>query len=423
MDLVIEGKAFIDGGFRECAIGIENGKISKIGKIIEPGAGACRIIKAKKILPAGIDVHVHFRDPGLTYKEDFFTGTLSAAHGGISCVLDMPNTVPSTTTREALEEKIKIAESKACVDFGIYAGASADGDFKKLAERCTAFKLFMAESTGGLDVPDDRIEEICERIAETGKILSVHAEDKKKIKKLDERDLKHHLRSRPNVCEAGAVKRIVKLAPALKNHIHLCHISAIDSLEYLRKKPSNITAEVTPHHLFLDADMHMRQFGKVNPPLRTKVDRIALWQALSDGRIDMIASDHAPHTIEEKEQDFASAPSGMPGVETMYPLMLMAVKDYKIRITDTIKAICEAPAQTFGFRKGRIALGYDADLILVDFQKVRKIHADDLHSRCGWTAFEGAFGIFPECTMVRGEFVIENGEFAGKPGYGKFVGD
>ncbi|MDD5502350.1 MAG: dihydroorotase [Candidatus Thermoplasmatota archaeon] len=424
MDFIVEGRAFAGGEFVECAIGIENGRISRIGKTIEP-SGGCRRISAKHILPAGVDAHVHFRDPGLTHKEDFATGTMSAAFGGISCVLDMPNTKPPAVTTEALAEKIEIAKRKACVDFGIYAGASAVGNVEALAKKCTAFKLYMAESTGGLNVPDSEIEGICAKIAKTGKALSIHTEDEKTRKKFEEKNLEDHLKSRSNICEAEAVKRVAALAPKLKNEIHLAHISAKESIEYLKNKPKNLTAEVAPHHLFLNAGMDLRQYGKVNPPLRTKQDQSALWEALNLGIIDMLASDHAPHTIDEKEKEFNDAPSGMPGVETMYPLMLAASKVKRIEIARLANAISERPAQIFGFgeRKGKIAVGYDADLIFVDFQNARKIKAEDLHSKCGWTAFEKFDAIFPESTMVRGKFVVENGSFVGAPGYGRYVSE
>jgi len=424
MDLIVEGRAFVDGGFVECAVGIESGRIAKLGKIIEP-SGSCRRIFAKHVLPAGIDAHVHFRDPGLTRKEDFATGTLAAAFGGISCILDMPNTVPPTTTPEALLEKIEIAKRKACVDFGIYAGASANCDFKMLAKRCTAFKLYMAESTGGLNVPDNEIEGICAAVAKTMKPLSIHPEDEKAHKKFEEKNLGDHLKSRSNLCEANAVRRMAALAPTLKNEIHLCHISAKESIEFLKSKPKNLSAEVTPHHLFLNAGMKMRQFGKVNPPLRAKADCAALWEALADGTIDTLASDHAPHTVDEKEQEFATAPSGMPGVETMYPLMLAAAKARKINTARLVNAIAERPAQIFGLgkRKGKIAVGYDADLAFVDFHEIRKIRAEDLHSKCGWTAFEAFEAIFPESVMVQGKFVVESGAFVGAPGYGEYVSE
>lgn len=424
MDFIVEGRAFIGGEFTECAIGIENGKISKIAKIIEP-SGGCERISAKSILPAGIDAHVHFRDPGLTQKEDFATGTMAAAFGGISCVLDMPNTKPPTTTIDALNEKIEIAKRKACVDFGIFAGASIGGNVESLGKKCTAFKLYMAESTGGLNVPDSEIEKICAKIAATGKTISIHTEDEKTRKKFEEKNLEDHLKSRNNVCEADAVKRIALLAPKMKNEVHLAHISAEESLESLKNKPKNLTAEVTPHHLFLNSKMGLKQYGKVNPPLRTKADQAALWEALNYGTIDTIASDHAPHTMGEKEKDFNDAPSGMPGVETMYPLMLAASKAGKIDIERLVNAIAEKPAEIFGFgvRKGKIAVGYDADLIFVDFKNIRNVHAEELHSKCGWTAFEKFEATFPESTMVRGKFVIENGSFVGAPGCGRYISE
>lgn len=410
MELVIEGECYISGRFERACIGIDGGRIVALARNLE---GEKRIdFGSRKILPAAIDSHVHFREPGMTHKEDFGTGSLAALHGGVSCVLDMPNTVPPTTTVSALDEKAKAAASKSLVDFGLFAAVRPGADICALAERAIGFKLYMAGTTGDLLVPSlASIQKELAEVARSGKVLAVHAEDETVRRKEPAKGLADHLRNRPNECEASAIRKIAKAGEGCR--LHICHVSSKDSLPLVQGQP-NITSEVTPHHVLLDRDRPLGTFGKVNPPLRTRADRQALFLAFKQGRFDTMASDHAPHTVDEKKEDFDFAPSGMPGVETMFPIMLQHVRDKHLALATVLEALCERPGQIFGIKKGRIDIGYDADLVAVDFMDGRNIRADDMYSKCGWTAYEGMPAVFPRAVVVRGQLAMKDGELAGE---------
>lgn len=408
MDLVVEGNLYLKGKITKGCVGIEDGKIKAVKKILK---GDEKLDFGEKlIMPAGIDVHVHFRDPGFTYKEDFSTGSMSAAFGGISCVLDMPNTKPQVNSVDIFKEKLGIAKRKSYVDFGLYADGNSD-EIENLGKICSCFKIYSYE------MDNDTLEKRLSEIEKTGKIVSVHAEDKKLFREMKILSLSDYLHSRPNEAEEKMVQKIVLMN---KKKVRICHVSAKESINVLKNK--NITSEVTLHHLLLNIDSDLGAKGKVNPPLRTEKDNEALWDALRNGVIGIIASDHAPHTLKEK-QGFDDALPGVPGVETMLPLMLYFMKNKKISLRRLVNAICEKPAEIFGLNKGKIKEGYDADLIVFDLKNDKKISADMLHSKCGWTPFENFHAIFPVCTIIRGEIVVENNEIMVNPGFGRFVGE
>jgi len=410
MELVVEGECYISGRFERACIGIDGGRIVAVARNLE---GERRLdFGNKKVLPAAIDSHVHFREPGMTHKEDFRTGSLAALHGGVSCVLDMPNTVPPTTTVAALGDKARLAASKSLVDFGLLAAVRPGTDIASLADRAVGFKLYMAGTTGDLVVPSlSSVEKELAEVARYRKPLAVHAEDETLRRKEPAKGLTDHLRNRPNECESSAIRKVTRAAEAC--NVHICHVSARDSLPLLRSRPG-LTSEVTPHHLLLDRDRALGTLGKVNPPLRARADRQALFLAFKEGRFDTMASDHAPHTVDEKKEDFDFAPSGMPGVETMFPVMLQLVRDKHLALTTVVKALCERPGEIYGIRKGRIETGYDADLAVVDFMGGQNIRADSLYSKCGWTAYEGMSAVFPKAVLVRGELAMKDGELAGE---------
>jgi dihydroorotase len=408
MDVVIEGNCYLSGRFERVCIGITEGRIARIAKSLE-GDKVYRF-ENKMVLPAAIDAHVHFREPGMTHKEDFATGSLAALHGGVTCAFDMPNTRPHTTTVEALKEKRDFASSKSLVDFGLFAGIAKGVDVPALSKGAIGFKLYMGGTTGDMLVPSlDSVKPELEAVAATKKVLAVHAEDERLRKKEPEKDLNDHLRNRVNECETSAIRRLRESAK--EKRIHICHVSAKDSLALIG---NGFTSEVTPHHLLLDKDARLGAMGKVNPPLRRREDRQALFMALKQGAFDIIASDHAPHTIEEKQEDFEYAPSGMPGVETMAPLMLDLVRKKHLSIDDVVRRICERPAEIHGVRKGKISIGYHGDLMVVDLDSPKMIKADMLHSRCGWTAFEGMSGVFPSAVFLRGQLMLDREDQVGE---------
>lgn len=408
MDLVVEGNLYLKGEIIKGCVGIEDGKIKSIKKILK---GEEKLDFGEKlIMPAGIDVHVHFRDPGFTCKEDFSSGSMSAAFGGISCVLDMPNTKPQVNSVDIFKEKLGIAKRKSYVDFGLYADGNSD-EIENLGKICSCFKIYSYE------MDDDLLEKRLSEIEKTGKIVSIHSEDKKLFRETKTLGLSDYLHSRPNEAEEKMIQKIVLMD---KKKVHIAHVSAKESVNILENK--NVTSEVTLHHLLLNIDSDLGAKGKVNPPLRTEKDNEVLWDALRDGVIDIVASDHAPHTQEEK-QEFDDALPGVPGVETTLPIMMYFMKKEKISLNRLVNAVCEKPGELFGLKKGRIQEGFDADLIAVSLKNEKKISADTLHSKCGWTPFENFHAIFPICTIIRGEVVVENNEIMVNPGFGRFVGE
>jgi len=408
--IVFEGKFYHMGVIDEISVGVEDGKIVKIGKNL---TGERKVtINDGTIFPAMIDMHVHFRDPGYTNKEDFETGSLSALHGGVSFVVDMPNTNPVTDTYENLLNKIKIGEMKSYVDFGIAFLLHKKID-KEIQEKATMFKIYMAETTGIKPVNYLLIPEI---IKDIEKNITIHAESQKCIEngKRVERNLMDHDMARPESCEVEALDF---LADSVDKRVHIAHISSLDSADIAFAK--GFTKEVTPHHLFLNREMDLGAFGKVNPPLRGKHVSENLLSYLKEGKIEVIASDHSPHTYEEK-MDFEHAPSGLPGVETSLPLLFQAYRDGYLDLNTIFKTTMENPGKIVGIKKGRIDVGYDADFVVIKLSDSRKIRARDLHYKCSWTPFENFYGIFPRKMFIRGEKVLEDFEETVEPGFGKY---
>ncbi len=406
-ELVIEGRAYVKGSISNWCIGIDNGKISEIGKNLK---GDDRInFKDSIIFPGSIDPHVHFRDPGLTDKEDFSTGSLAAAFAGVTCVLDMPNTVPPAVSKNSLLEKKEQISKKSWVDYGLFAGCVPGSDLKSMAPYAVGFKLFMGSSTGKLLVTEESdIQKILADAKECNKVLSVHAEDENLIKKDPEKNISDHAKNRPPEAEATAINRLKES----DCKVNICHVSSSAGLDALQA--TNFTSEVTAHHLFFDKDsIGNSTYAKVNPPLRTRNDRFALMKALMDGRISMIGSDHAPHTIEDKEQEFSYAPSGMPGVETSVPVFLAMVKKGQFPLERFVNAVSEKPAEIFNLNKGSIELGKDADFMIVNPGRVEAIKVKNLHSKCGWSLFEGFDALFPQAVMLGGDLLIEEGSIVG----------
>ena len=427
-------------------IAITDGKIDKIGKNI-PEDGSKIDARGALVLPGIIDVHVHFRDPGLTHKENWYTGSCAAAAGGVTTVIDHPNTVPPTLDKKSFKLKLTSAKRKSIIDFGINGGVAPSSDPRNMQELwnlgVTAFgEIFMAD--GELEVGETDLERLLRSVAELRAIACIHAENGELCSHFTEelqgiRRPDVYSRARPNICEAIAIEQVLEMQEASGQRrgaevrddpparTHICHLSTREGIGVIRRmkygqKEVPFTCEVAPHHIFLqhkDWD-RLGTLGKMNPPLRKRCLQ-HLWNALNDRTIDIIASDHAPHTEEEKRANIWDAPAGVPGVETMLPLMLYAAKQNLVPLWRVIEAMTAKPAQIFGLTgKGRIAKGCDADLVIVDTRNVREIKGEELHSKAGWTPFEGKEGIFPEMVMSRGEIVYD-GEIAGKKGRGKFL--
>jgi len=430
-DLVIKNaRIFINNAIQPAEIAIDDGKITKVGKIID-AKDVNEVINAKNalVLPGAIDVHVHFRDPGMTKKEDWYTGSCAAAAGGVTTVIDHPNTIPPTIDTDSFKKKQKEAK-KSIIDYGINAGVTHNlKQLKPLWELgATAFgEIFMAESTGALNVNDRTLGEALGIIGTLGAVACIHAEDEETRKRFvhalkGASQPESHSKSRPPLSEKIAVEKAIKMAG--NTNLHFCHISAGESLETLKKEKANnknITCEVAPHHLFLSTKDYKRlgTLGKMNPPLRDYQSGQRLWEGLNDGTIDIIASDHAPHLEHEKMTDIWSAPAGVPGVETMMPLMLFAVKRNLITLKRLFEVTCVNPAKLMGLPKGVIAKGYDADLVITG--EPGEIRREKMHSKAGWTPYNGMQGIFPKMTISRGEIVTEDGEITAKRGRGRAI--
>ncbi len=389
------GKAYQNGRFRNSELFLE--------EIIQENGSVDSSIDCKGlwVLPGMIDVHVHFRVPGGEHKEDWKTGSLSAAMGGVTTVLDMPNTNPPTITVKELEEKRAVAERDSIVRYGFHFGATANNFEEALnAREINSIKIYMGSSTGNLLVSDEiawkKWFQLCKEKEWT---MVVHAEYEPFIidngKKYNENSVRVHNKIRDTEVESTAIEKALHLQKEIGNKLHIAHLSSkvgLELVEEAKKEREGVTCEVCPHHLFLDETIleKLGNFGKMNPPLRSKEDTSALWKGIKSGIIDCIATDHAPHTLEEKQRPYSEAPSGVPGVETMLPLLLNAVHEEKIDIQDLVRCCSENPSHIFGMQdRGTLESGKMADIVIVDPQQKWRITGKELHSKCGWTPFEG----------------------------------
>ena len=399
-------------------IGVDEGKIISIKKT-PISADKIIDIAGNIILPGLIDSHVHMRDPGFTYKEDFRTGTEAAAAGGFTTVLDMPNTNPPTNTVRSFKEKIDIAKYKSIVDFGLHAGVNNPTEIKELAKlKPASFKIFM-------DLFEDKclMNLFCEiskvpEINGSKTIFSLHAEDKgivdrctKKYKEI--LDPKIYATARPPYAEKIALSKAILMAKKYDIKLHVCHASTEKSLNMIKNakiEGISITSEITPHHLFLDSS-YLDKFGnfaKTNPPLRNVSDKVNL---IDLSKADIIGTDHAPHTIEEKKENIWNAPPGIPGLETALPLLLTKVNNGDLSFKDIKRLLCENPAKIFNIKnKGFIIEGMDADFVVIDMKKESIINPENFYSKAHYSPFEGkkVRGL-PIMTILRGMIVMDEG--------------
>ncbi|PSP95090.1 dihydroorotase [Halobacteriales archaeon QS_4_62_28] len=375
-----------------------------------------RVVDAtdKLLLPGAIDAHVHVRQPGYGHKETWATGSRSAAAGGVTTVVDQPNTDPPTVDGDAFDEKFDLA-SESLVDFGINGGVTADWDPDTLLDRplFALGEVFLADSTGDMGIEADLFEEALVAASDRDVTVTVHAEDASLFdadaRERDDADAWSAFRTAR--AEVAAVERACEVAQAHDVRIHIAHTSTPAGIDIASE--AGMTTEVTPHHLLLSRDDldELGTHGRMNPPLRSEPRRQEVYERVVDGTVDMIATDHAPHTRREKDAPIWDAPSGVPGVETMLPLLLAEVRDGDLTYERVRDLTAANPADVFDLpSKGVVAEGNDADLVLVDPEDVREISGEDLHSKCGWTPFEGFDGIFPELTMVRGTVVYDGAD-------------
>lgn len=395
-----------------------DGRIDRIDRAIDSDAEHRIEGNGRLLLPGIIDPQVHFREPGKEYKEDLGTGSWACARGGITSFLEMPNTSPTTTTQERLQDKLDRAASKCVVNYGFFIGATADNiEELQRAHPACGVKIFMGASTGDLLVSDP---DVLDRIfREVPRLIAVHAEDEARIQSRgkqfrDRSDPQVHSELRDNECARLATAQALDLSRRYRRRLHLLHLNAAEEVALLKAdKPAWVTAEVTPQHLFLSTAAYdtIGMRAKQNPPLRSEADRLAMWAGLRSGLIDLIATDHAPHLLSEKEQDYWHAPAGMPGVETSLPLMLTAAARAEVTLAEVVRWMSSAPAAAYSIpNKGRIAPGFDADLVLVDMEEIRPVRAETLATRCAWSPFEGwPLTGWPVTTIVGGQIAFMDG--------------
>ena len=372
------------------------------------------------LIPGVIDPQVHFREPGLEYKEDLHTASYACARGGVTSFLEMPNTRPLTTTQATLDDKLQRAAQKSLVNYGFFIGATPENLPDLLTAKPTCgIKIFMGSSHGALLVSK---EAELEPIFATGKrLIAVHAEDQARI--IERRKLftgvsdpAVHSQIQDEEVALNATKLALKLSKKYQRRLHILHLSTGIEAELLRQdKPSWVTAEVTPQHLLLNTEAYAQigTLAQMNPPLRSPENNEILWQALLDGVIDFIATDHAPHTLEEKAQTYPNTPSGMPGVETSLPLMLTQAMQGRCTLAQVVRWMSTAVAEAYCIpNKGAIAVGYDADLVLVNLQNYRPVLREELQTKCGWSPFEGwQLTGWPAVTIVGGQVAYNRGKF------------
>lgn len=415
-DLIVEARAFLPTGFSEVEIGInlETGKIEAVKRSL-PGTPRKRF-RGRLLFPSAVDLHVHFREPGHPHKEDFRSGTTGAARGGVGTILDMPNTDPIIDRASRLEEKRDRVAGKAVVDWGLWCTLTRQTpDVARLLQRSMGAKLFLVPTTG-IEAPptQDQLSAWFLECHRAERPVVVHAET---IVHRAPATLAQHDLARPMGGEEEAVEHLARCATA-GQRVHVAHASAAPTAEAARR--AGFSAAATPHHLLLAFDEgNLGARGKVNPPLRSARNRNALWDAFTQGQIPILESDHAPHTLEEKDRPFPEAPAGVPGVETAFPLLLRRAKENAVSVDLVVRGYAQAPAEFLGLPKGRIEPGCDADFFLINPATVQRVKGSELASKCGWTPFEGWEQHAVETHYLHGEVVVEDYRFVGKPGQGR----
>lgn len=430
LDLLLTGGIAITAQGRESVdLGLAGGRIVWMGsgRTGAPAAREVLDLRGLHVLPGVIDPQVHFREPGGEHKEDLETGTRAAVLGGVTTVLEMPNTDPPTTTAAALEEKLRRAAGRAWCDHAFFVGARPDnldalGGLEALPG-CAGVKVFMGKSTGGLLVDT---EEGLERTLRSGRRrVAVHAEDETRLRERaaiarDSGDVRDHPVWRDAESARLATERLLRVARRTGRRVHVLHVTTREEIPLLAAHRDVATFETTPQHLTLSAPECYERLGtlsQMNPPIRTAEHREALWEAVQSGLLDAIGSDHAPHTREEKARPYPDSPSGMTGVQTLVPVLLDHVHAGRLSLERFVDLTSAGPARVYGIvRKGRIAPGYDADFTVVDLGARRVVEESWIASRCGWSPFTGAeLTGWPRLTIVRGQVVMRDLQTVGVP--------
>jgi dihydroorotase len=430
-DVILRGGVVVNhDGVGERDFGVNDGRIAAIGNLFRADAGEIVDARGLHILPGVIDTQVHFREPGSEHKEDLETGSRAAVMGGVTAVFEMPNTDPLTVSAAALADKLRRAKGRMHCDHAFWVGGTAE-NFEEIPELerlpgAAGIKVFMGSSTGDLLVPDNEgVRRILER---TRRRAAFHSEDEFRLReRLGERradDPSSHPLWRDAEAALASTRRLVAIARETGAQIHVLHVSTAEEMRFVAAHKDIASVEVTPHHLTFSAEDYARlgTLLQMNPPVRDARHRAAIWAGLADGTADILGSDHAPHTLEEKGRPYPQSPSGMPGVQTLVPVMLDHVAEGRLSLLRFVDMTSAGPARLFGIAgKGRIAVGYDADLTIVDLKRQRTIDNAWIASRCGWTPYTGRTVTgWPVGTLVRGRRVMWEGELLA-PGEGRPV--
>ena len=407
---------------------IENGKIIDIGPYLNYSAEKEINGKGLTALPGVIDPHVHFREPGAEWKETIYSGSKAAVSGGVTSFFDMPNTKPSCITEKTIQQKKEIASASSLINYNFFIGATHTNlEELNKTENIPGIKIFMGSSTGNLLVDD--MESLTSIFSTGSRLIAIHSEDEPTIKKNEERtDLPdnvfaHNMIRTPEAA-VKCTNKATQLALKHNRRLHICHVTTKDEVDILRnlrtglsdEKKYLITGEVSPQHIFLhlpDIYDNLGTFGQINPPLRHVEHCLGLWEGLKDSTLSFIGTDHAPHTVDEKKKPYGEAPSGMPGVETSLPLLLNQVDKGNCTLQDISNWMSGNQALLYNIQnKGFLKVGYDADIVLVDTKKKKKISNETVVSKCGWTAFDGTECTgWPVATIVNGQVVFREGDF------------
>jgi dihydroorotase len=416
--IIKNAQVVLPTGIAPISVVIEDNRIAALDPASHTQADEVVDAAGLHLIPGVIDDQVHFREPGLTHKEDLEHASRACAKGGVTTFLEMPNTFPNTTTRERLAEKLALAAEKSIVNYGFYIGATPDNlEELRLAQNTPGIKIFIGSSTGDLLVDS---QESLERIfAETTLPITAHCEDEATVRAntqrfADAHDVAVHSQIRDHQAAVIATRRAIDLAKRHNHRFHVLHVSTAEETKLLADHGKLITSEACPHHLLMNVDDYPRlgTLCQMNPSLKTARDNAALWEALNSGVIQVIATDHAPHTLEEKRKPYPQSPSGMPNVENSLALMLNEVHHGRTMLETIVHAMCDAPARVWDIvGKGRIEVGYDADLVLVDLEREQTVRNQDQLTKCGWSAWDGQTLVgWPVRTWVMGHTVFCDGK-------------
>ena len=424
-DLIVRGGEVANHAGRGLAdVGVIDGRIAFVGDLSHASAGEVFDAAGLTVLPGVIDTQVHFREPGLEWKEDLETGSRAAALGGVTAVFEMPNTEPNTTDPDALQDKLDRARDRMWTDHAFYIGGTHEnarflGELERLPG-CCGVKVFMGASTGTLLVADD--DGVREVLRHVKRRATFHSEDEYRLAERRPLARAGDWTSHPEVRDPESAilstRRLVRLAQETGARIHVLHVTTAEEIDFLSRHKDVATVEVTPQHLTLDGDEayeRLKGLAQMNPPIRNAPHIAGLWRGIEQGVADVLGSDHAPHTLEEKARPYPASPSGMPGVQTLVPVMLTHVANGRLTLDRFIDLTSHGANRVFGIAgKGRMAEGYDADLTIVDLKARHVLKHEDMATRSGWTPFDGM-----ECTgkatatIVRGRVVMRDGELQG----------